>query len=277
MTKYLLNNYFPKLAFIERDDNEGGNKESKEKRKNVTQRERAREAGWEIKLRSRRERRIASALVCHLYDLSVRELVKLNSGVVWSSKSHFPIRAIESYINKLQQYFLYKKTGWVFSNCAVKRERWVVYACDRVFTLSSSSISSDGENARPPTALLLSHHTSVYLSVCLWGVSLMGKMCLACVVFVRVNGGKCQPVLCPHYNQLNPTRAMSSKKNGRQEEEKNMTNGYDSNLLFACTYESYLLHLTHIIDTFFVFFSDLTNSDKFIQFAASSAFLFFTT
>lgn len=41
-----------------------------------------REEGLEIKLRHRRERQIASALVCHLYDQTVREPVKLNSGLV---------------------------------------------------------------------------------------------------------------------------------------------------------------------------------------------------
>lgn len=168
---------------------------------------REREEGWEIKLRRRRERQIASALVCHLYDLSVRELVKLNSGVVWSWKSHFPIRAMESHINKLHKYLLYKGEATFFSNCAVKPEQGLVYVCDRVFTLSSAPIPSYRKNARPPTALLLPHYLSVY------EISLMENMCrlCTCVYMKMCASGKCQPSLFPHYNQFNRSRLMSSR------------------------------------------------------------------
>lgn len=53
----------------------------------------------------------------------------------------------------------------------MKSEQGFVYVCDRVFTLSSAPIPSDGENTRPPTALFLSH----YLSVC--GFFVMENMC----------------------------------------------------------------------------------------------------
>lgn len=46
--------------------------------KNVT--ETQSEKGLEIKLRYKRKRQIVYALERHLYDLSVRKLVKLNSG-----------------------------------------------------------------------------------------------------------------------------------------------------------------------------------------------------
>jgi len=89
----VLNNYSTQPLFTEREikaerererererESEGEKERESEdvERKNVT----GREEGREIKLRRRRERQIASALVCHLYDLSVREPVKLNSGVV---------------------------------------------------------------------------------------------------------------------------------------------------------------------------------------------------
>ncbi len=122
----------------------------------------------------------------------------------------------------------------------MKPERGLVYVCDRVFTLSSAPIPSDGENARPPTTPLLSHYLSVF------GISVMENMCqvymCVCVCVCVCVSGKCKPVLCSHYNQLNHLKVMSSRMEGKvgsqRRGQKTMTNGLDSELLTACDYDS---------------------------------------
>lgn len=121
----------------------------------------------------------------------------------------------------------------------MKPERAFVYVCDRVFTLSSAPIPSDGEKTRPPTALLLSH----YLSVC--GIFVMENMCWPrmCVRVLRL--GKANPVLCPHYNQLNHSTTsdeFKDRRKRRKPREKTMTNGHDSDLWTARHYYSFVSH-----------------------------------
>lgn len=122
-----------------------------------------REESCEIKL-SRRERQIVSSLVCHLYDLSARDLVKLNSGVVWCRESRFPIMAEESHINKLHKHILHRKEG-EFSPTVQWNLSGVLFMCVTVFTLSAlPSLYNLGQ--------LHSCHTT-----CLCQSVLIGNMC----------------------------------------------------------------------------------------------------
>lgn len=209
-------------------------------RKNVT----GKEEGWEIKLRHRRKRQIASALVCHLYDLSVRELVKLNSGVVWCRKSHFPIRAMESHINKLHKYFLHKREGepsltvqWNLSKALFM----CVTECLRCPPLLSLQVG------RTPglRQLYCCHTTCLSLGFLLWRTCAVSVCMCECLCVT----GKCQPVICPHYDQLNHSRVVifkDAREGGKpRKREKQMTNGHDSEVQTTSDNDSASSCITH--------------------------------
>lgn len=152
-----------------------------------------REEGWEIKLRCRKERQIASILVCHLYDLSVRKLVKLNSGVVWCRKSHFPIRSMESHINKLQKYFLYKRKGELSVTVQWNLSR-ALFMC--VTECLHCPLLPSLQTGRTPglQQLCFCHTTCLFVGFLLWRTC-AGSLCV-CVCVCNCE----MPIHCPHYN-----------------------------------------------------------------------------